>query len=229
MPGRCLLRAGIEGGRRPRGSGDPELRDRTYLVARDGHGVAAPHIISGTSPSCGHGSIGSGGVANDDWRSTRNRERLGDRGPFGEAADAPLERRSSRPFLGLDRRAVNERHLGHAAGRNEREFDVLEILGMPDQASHKRRLLAHRNARGVVAASDVVGIAVGIRRFVYYARRRTAAGGTEGPALSQAQTSTLARTARRQIEDVRMARRLVAHEFASPISRITGDEITGHI
>jgi len=57
----------------------------------------------------------------------------------------------------------------------------------------------------------------------------TAAGGTEGPALSQAQTSTLARTARRQIEDVRVARRLVAHEFASPISRITGDEITGHI
>jgi len=46
---------------------------------------------------------------------------------------------------------------------------------MPDQASHKRRLLAQRNARGVVAASDVVGIAVGVRRFAYYARRRTEA------------------------------------------------------
>jgi len=58
----------------------------------------------------------------------------------------------------------------------------------------------------------------------------TAAGGPEGPALSQAQTSTLARTARRQIEDGgRMACRLVAHEFASRISRITGDEIMGHI
>src|SRR5439155_20106240 len=73
-------------GRRPRGSGDPEPHDRTYTVARDSHGVDAPHIVSTASPSCGHGSIGSCSVADHDRPSTRNRERLGDRGPFGEAA-----------------------------------------------------------------------------------------------------------------------------------------------
>ena len=76
---------------------------------------------------------------------------------------------------------------------------------------------------GVVGTGAVGGSAV-LRSL------DTGAGGTEGPALSQAQTSTLARIATRQIEDGGgMACRLVAHEFASRISRITGDEITGHI
>src|SRR2546427_13307706 len=78
-------------GRRPRGSGDPEPHDRTYLVARDGQGVDAPHIVNATSPSCGHRSVSSCGVADDDRPSTRNRERLCDGGPLREAADAQLE------------------------------------------------------------------------------------------------------------------------------------------